>query len=120
MGTPLGFGSNGRLTMEASSGEVLGLQVCTGERPEKQSRVPMRGSREFTASVQSSGWWRGVRRGTRAAVNSGSTTASTAAQWRRRVWRRKKGCTTGGGAAFIASRGGWQRRCELRLGRWWW
>jgi hypothetical protein len=41
--------------MEAGNGEVLGWWVRAGERPEEQSRAPVRGSREFTVSVRSSG-----------------------------------------------------------------
>jgi hypothetical protein len=69
--------------------------VRTGERLEEQPRVPVRGSREFTMLVRSSGWCRRVQRGTRAAVHSDSMTGSTVAQWRRRGRRRKKGRSTG-------------------------
>jgi hypothetical protein len=67
--------------MEAGSGEVLGRRVRSGELPQEQPRVPARGSREFTASVRSSGQCRGVQRGTRLAVHGGSMLASMAAQW---------------------------------------
>jgi hypothetical protein len=77
-----GLGGDGRLTKEASGGEVLGRQVRVGERPEEQPRVPARGSREFTASVRRLGRCQGVWRGTGVAVHGGSMTASTAAHWR--------------------------------------
>jgi hypothetical protein len=77
--------------MEAGSGEVLERWVHTSERPEEQPRGPARGSREFTASVWSSGRCQGVQRGTGAVVHSGSMTASTTVQWQRRGLRRKKG-----------------------------
>jgi hypothetical protein len=75
----VGLGDDGRLTKEAGDGEVLERRVRAGERLEEQPRVPTRGSREFTASVRSSGRCRGVQRGTRVAVRSGSMIASTVA-----------------------------------------
>jgi hypothetical protein len=94
-----GLVGDGKLTKEAGGGEVLIRWVCTGERPEEQSRVSTRGAREFTASVRSSGRCRGVQRGTRAAVHGGSTMTSTVAQWRQRGWR-KKGRSTGEGGSI--------------------
>jgi hypothetical protein len=107
--------------MEAGSGEVLERRVHTGERPEEQPRGPARGSREFMASVWSSGRCQGVQRGTGAVVHSGSMMASTAVQWQRRGLRRKKGSLhwgEGDGAPFIAGGGGWQRWRELWVEQW--
>jgi hypothetical protein len=84
------LGNDGRLTKEAGDGEVLDQRVRAGERLEEQPRVPARGSREFTASVQSSGRCWGVHRGTKVSVRSGSTTASTAAQWWQRGGRGRR------------------------------
>jgi hypothetical protein len=77
-----GSSGDGRLTREVGGIEVLGRWVRAGEQPEEQPRVPIRGSREFTALVWSSGRCWGVQRGTGVAVCGGSMMPSTTTQWR--------------------------------------
>jgi hypothetical protein len=107
--------------MEAGGGEVLGQWAHAGERPEEQPRVLVRGSREFTASVRSSGRCQGDRKGTGEVDYGGTMTASTAAQWPRRGGGGSVAPRGGRGrvAPFIAGRSGWQRQRYLRPGRWW-
>jgi hypothetical protein len=101
MGTSLGVWRDGRLTKEVSGGEVLGRRVRTDERSEEQPGVPARGPREFTVSVWRSGRCQGVRRGTRATIHGGSTTASVAAQLRRRGRGGRRVDPRGGGVLLL-------------------
>jgi hypothetical protein len=66
--------------MEAGGGAEHGWRVRANELSEEQPRVPTRGSREFTASVWSSGRCRWFQRVSRAVVHGGSMMASTTVQ----------------------------------------
>jgi hypothetical protein len=128
-----GLGGDGRLTKEADSDEVLEQWVSAGERSEEQSRVPARGSREFTASVQSSGWCRRGWRGTRTAVRGGPTMASAAAKGAEEEegslhggcsfysWRRRLAKVVSAAAEAVASATVWTRSARagtvVRTGR---
>jgi hypothetical protein len=70
--------------------------------------VPARGSREFTASVRSSGRCQEAR-WLNDAKHSGVVVVKGAEE--------EKGLLHGG-APFIAGGGGWQRQRKLRLRRW--
>jgi hypothetical protein len=104
--------------MEASGGEVFGWRECAYVRPEEQLRVPVRGLRELTASVQSPRRCQVVRRGTGAAVHTGSMMASPMAL--KSAEEEKGSLHMGRGGPFIVGRRSWQRRRELRPGQWRW